>query len=204
MQCIIFDCDGTLVDSEYLCHFAMQEKLAELAVVESADQMMKDFRGGKLADIIRTLEHRHHLVLDNSFVSSYRQLVTQLFESDLQPIAGVKQLLGQVEILKCVASNGPLAKTHTALRTTGLDGYFNENCFSAYEINAWKPQPDLFLHAALKMDVKPTKCCVVDDSPVGIQAAIAANMQAVYFNPLGVEIKGAITIRKMPDLLLIL
>lgn len=204
IECVIFDCDGTLVDSEYLCHLAMQEKLFSLGVIEPAANMMHEFRGNKLAHIISTLEQRHKLLLNDDFIAGYRELVSNLFESELKPIAGVKQLLSRIDKSICVASNGPLTKTLTALRVTGLDGYFNDNCFSAYDINAWKPEPDLFLFTAFKMGIKPAQCCVVDDSPVGIQAALAANMHAVYFNPQGLLIEGAVTIREMPSLLSIL
>lgn len=77
----------------------------------------------------------------------------------------------------CVASSGPRSKIETSLRTTGLLPHFVDTIFSAYELNSWKPNPDLFLHAADHFDIAPENCVVVEDSYPGVQAGLAANMQ---------------------------
>ena len=55
--------------------------------------------------------------------------------------------------------------------------------FSAYEINVWKPEPDLFLNAAGNLGFEPEKCAVVEDSVFGIRAGLAAGMQVFAFDP---------------------
>jgi HAD superfamily hydrolase (TIGR01509 family) len=76
----------------------------------------------------------------------------------------------------CVASSGPREKIELSLRATGLLPYFRGRIFSAYELGSWKPEPDLFLHAAKVMAVAPARCAVVEDSVKGVRAGIAAGM----------------------------
>ena len=81
------------------------------------------------------------------------------------------------------ASSGPPAKISHALALTGLAPYFGERIFSAYTVGSWKPEPGLFLHAAAAMSFAPEHCVVVEDSPVGLQAAAAAGMRALHYAP---------------------
>jgi len=70
---------------------------------------------------------------------------------------------------------------------TGLSEYFRHHLYSAYDVNSWKPEPDLFLHAANQLELQPSECLVVEDSEVGVDGAIAANMKAVLYDPKGVH-----------------
>ena len=115
IQCIIFDCDGTLVDSEYLCNLALEMQLKEYGVEVSAQAMMEQYRGGKLADILQSIEAKHQVTLEETFVSEYRALVEKLFEQSLKPCAGVREFLNQNTLAVCVASSGPLEKIRRAL-----------------------------------------------------------------------------------------
>ena len=67
------------------------------------------------------------------------------------------------------------------LQTTALGHFFDDRLFSAYQISAWKPAPDLFLHAAENMRVEPANCLVVEDSTHGVEAAVAAGMRPIGF-----------------------
>jgi beta-phosphoglucomutase-like phosphatase (HAD superfamily) len=80
VKCVIFDCDGTLVDSEYLCNLALEMNLAELGVQESAAALIEKYRGWKLAEIFNELEAIYSIKLNES---KYRGLVAELFDQDL-------------------------------------------------------------------------------------------------------------------------
>lgn len=95
----------------------------------------------------------------------------------------MEKAIQQLDFEKCVASSGPINKIEKALSITGLLNYFNGNLFSSYEIGSWKPDSGIFLHAAKVMGFKPDECVVVEDSPVGIEAAKAAGMHAVLYDP---------------------
>ena len=79
----------------------------------------------------------------------------------------------------CVASQGKLEKIRLSLKLTKLDPLFpNEALFSAYSVPRGKPHPDLFLHAAASMAAEPERCAVIEDTPSGVTAAVAAGMRA--------------------------
>ncbi|MXW50941.1 MAG: HAD-IA family hydrolase [Gammaproteobacteria bacterium] len=182
---IIFDCDGTLVDSELLCNRALVMMLCQYGIKEDENDLTKRFRGGKLAEILSALEERHQVKFNEQFVDEYRAQVDALFVDHLQPIDGVVEVLDKLSIPFCVASNGPRAKIQRALSLTGLSRYFGNNVFSSYEIGSWKPDPTLFLHASAAMNVNPEECLVVEDSEAGILAANRAEMQACLFDVSG-------------------
>ncbi len=82
---------------------------------------------------------------------------------------------------KCVASSSPFDRIRVSLESTDLIRFFEPNLFSANEVRNGKPAPDVFLHAAAKMHVEPSECVVVEDSAVGVAAAVAAGMKVVGF-----------------------
>ena len=198
---IIFDCDGTLVDSEYLGHLAMEVQLHEVGVEDSASRIMAEHRGGKLGEIISSLEIKHGVVLNEEFVQAYRKRMADFSNKELKEIEGVTEVLGKITQSMCVASGGPIPKIELSLALTNLKQFFGYNIFSSYEVNSWKPDPNLFLHAAKAMNVAPEQCIVVEDSPIGVEAALSANMTAIFYNPLGLDVpKGVTSIKNMAEL----
>ena len=163
-RCVIFDCDGTLVDSEVLCNLGLEIKLKELGIQADSKLMADRFRGWKLADIVDVLSVEFNLNLDDTFITSYRKLVGDLFNSQLKAIPNVAIALTEIPQPKCVASNAPLDKIKQAVKATKLECFFDSNLFNAYTVQAWKPEPDLFLYAADMMGIKPKDCVVVEDS----------------------------------------
>lgn len=181
MKLVIFDCDGTLVDSEFLCNLALEHQLAELGVKSDANALLSKYRGGKLATIMSSLETEFSIFLPKSFEADYRLKVNNLFDEHLVANDGVKEVLTSLSILFCIASSAPRAKIERALNVTGLAKFFDKNIYSSYEVGSWKPEPDLFLHAAQMMGVESHKCCVVEDSLLGLQAANRAKMKSIYY-----------------------
>ena len=184
---IIFDCDGTLVDSEHLFNRALSLKLADRGICLTADQLVARFRGVKFANVLKALEREYSLTLNDAFVNDYRELVNSFFKKELSACDGVVETLDQIQLPMAVASNGPLTKMQIAMDVTGLSEYFQHHLYSAYDVNSWKPEPDLFLHAANQLELQPSECLVVEDSEVGVDGAIAANMKAVLYDPKGVH-----------------
>lgn len=178
---VIFDLDGTLVDSETLCNQAFLDLLP--ALTEPVETVVERYRGKKLADILQDIASRIGAPLPDQFEKLYRQRVAELFESDLKPVHGAADMLAGLEHPFCIASSGPPAKIAHALALTGLAPYFGDRIFSAYVVGSWKPEPGLFLHAAAAMGFAPANCVVVEDSPVGLQAAAAAGMRALHYVP---------------------
>ncbi|HAS42239.1 MAG TPA: haloacid dehalogenase [Microscillaceae bacterium] len=184
IKCLIFDCDGTLVDSEFLCNLGLEIKLRDYGIETSAHTMIEKYRGGKLAHILKSIEKAHGILLKDDFVSAYRKLVDELFEKELNPCEGVSEFLALNTLPVCVASSGPVQKINKALEITDLKKYFDTHIFSSYEINSWKPDPDIFLYAAQKMGFRPNECLVIEDSLKGIEAGLAAGMKTILFDPM--------------------
>lgn len=110
------------------------------------------------------------------FVSDFYTRMYDAFQRELRPVPGIISALDRISVPICVASNGNLDKMRTALDITGLLPRFEGRLFSVTEVARGKPFPDLFLYAAQRMGAIPARCVVVEDSPLGVQAGIAAGM----------------------------
>lgn len=179
--CVIFDLDGTLVDSEVLCNQAFVDLLPDLG--ETAEQLVRRYRGIKLDLTLADLESRIGRTLPATFEATYRERVAELFSERLQPVPGADNMLQGLDRPKCIASSGPPHKIAHSLKVSGLAGYFADNIYSSYVVGIWKPEPGLFLHAARDMGHAPENCIVVEDSAVGVQAAHAAGMTVLRYDP---------------------
>ena len=181
--CLLFDSDGTLVDSESINMRALADELALQNIVEDPNALLGNYRGWRIKQVLEDLGKRHKLLLDAAFEKRFRQRASDYFDRDLQPVSNIKAALTQLGYPKCVASNAPMAKLVQVLTKTQLDLFFDGKLFSAYEIASFKPDPGLFLHAANSMGFDPANCVVIEDSLVGVQAAMAANMHCVLYHP---------------------
>jgi len=201
-QCLLFDNDGTLVDSERLCNIALVVKCKEYGITLDADELVIRFRGWKLAKILDTLSIEYELTLADDFVESYRSIVADLFETELKPIDNIEEALKNLAQPKAVVSSGPVHKINQALRVCGLAKYFNNHIYSSYEVKIWKPDPGIFLHAANSMGFKPEHCIVIDDGPVGVEAGYRAGMKTLFFNRFNepVEFPSVISFNSMKEL----
>jgi HAD superfamily hydrolase (TIGR01509 family) len=179
VQCIIFDLDGTLVDSETLCNQAFIDLIPNLSL--KVEDLLLRFRGRKLAGIFNDIESIIGRDLPANFEAMYRARVYALFDTDLVAFPHVQIALQNLDIKMCIASSGPQYKIATALKKTGLYEIFSGHIYSSYDIQKWKPDPSLFLYAASEMGIPPQSCLVIEDSAVGIDAAISAGMRPLQF-----------------------
>ena len=185
--CLLFDSDGTLVDSELLNNDALSAELADSGINETADRLVSRYRGWNFFKVLPDLQQRHNVVLDDSFTERFRERASQHFSEHLLPVNGIESALSELDHPKCVASNAPMKKLRHVLEVTGLYRHFTDRLYSAYEINSWKPALGLFLHAAARMGFEPGQCIVVEDSEVGVEAACAAGMSVVLYDPAGIS-----------------
>ena len=194
MRCVLFDSDGTLVDSEGLAGEGLSQAFLELGCELDAGELVRRFRGWQLSAQLELLSRENTLVLPGDFVARYRALLSELIERELQAIDGVPEALSRISLPMGVVSNGPRNKIELALRVCGLSTYFGDNIFSAYELDAWKPDPALYLLAARAMGFAPAECAVVEDTLIGVEAGVRAGMRTLFYNPLGEDCPFAETI----------
>ncbi|MFM2305152.1 MAG: hypothetical protein RLZZ135_2565 [Cyanobacteriota bacterium] len=182
-KAVIFDCDGTLVDSEFIGNRVLSESMFELGLDLSTEECIARFTGCKMADCLSELESDLGKPLPEGFIAILRNRISEAFRLDLQAFVGVEKVLKKLKVPICVASSGPIEKIELSLTHTNLIQYFQGRIFSSYEIGMWKPDPSLFIHAAKQMGIDPQNCLVVEDSRPGFQAAKAAGMKLLKFQP---------------------
>jgi len=180
-ELIVFDCDGVLVDSEMIASRELAAYLAEQGVDLAPEEARQRFTGCSLATVHEKIQTENGVILPATFEEDLRRRDRAAFDRELKAIPGIHALLEQLPLAKCVASSGSPEKINHSLKLTGLDGFFGQNLFSARMVTHGKPAPDLFLFAAHRMGVAPKDSLVIEDSPVGIEAARAAGMTAVGF-----------------------
>lgn len=185
---VIFDNDGVLVDSEPIANRILAGLLTELGHPTTYEESIRDYMGSAMHRVHDLVAERTGRRLPEDFDATYYARVFDGFRRELEPVPGVTTVLEKLAadgVPYCVASSGSHERIRVALRKTGLYGHFGEErIFSAQDVGRGKPAPDLFLHAARTLGVAPERCAVVEDSPLGVRAAVAAGMDAYGFTAM--------------------
>ncbi|WP_432058863.1 HAD family hydrolase [Streptomyces sp. bgisy022] len=208
---VIFDNDGVLVDSEPISNRLLAGYLTELGHPTTYEDSIRDYMGSAMHRVHDLVEERTGRRLPDDFDDVFHSRVFAAFERELKPVPGVVDVLEKLAadaVPYCVASSGSHERIRVGHRTTGLDRWFtSERVFSSQDVGRGKPAPDLFLYAAERMGVAPERCAVVEDSPLGVQAALAAGMDVYGFTAMtpAERLAGArqlfADLRELPDLL---
>ncbi len=180
-RAVIFDCDGVLVDTEPVSNQVLAGLLTEAGVPTTVELCMREYRGRAMSSVLAAAAERRGGPLGFDVAARYYAEVEAIFARSLEPVPGIVAALDRISLPWCVASSGPHHKMEVTLRTTGLWPRFAGRIFSASEVAAGKPAPDLFLHAARRMGFDPASTAVVEDSLPGVEAAVAAGMRALAF-----------------------
>jgi HAD superfamily hydrolase (TIGR01509 family) len=173
---IIFDCDGVLVDSEPIANRLFSVMLGEIGLPMTYEETLRQFMGCSMPTWVAMVEQRLGRPVPPGFVSDFYTRLDAAFRRELRAVPGILSALDRISVPICVASNGNLAKIRAALGLTVLLPRFEGRLFSVTEVARGKPFPDLFLYAAQRMGARPAQCAVIEDSPLGVQAGIAAGM----------------------------
>lgn len=184
VKCVIFDCDGVLIDSEPLCCQALVNVFLPYDSTVTYEECAKHFQGGKIADILTETRDRLGLTVRlDDLEPMYREQTQVLFQAKLKPIQGVHEVLEQLKsngIQYCVVSNSPRNKIEFSLKLTHLMKEFEGKIFSAFDANSWKPEPDLLRYAAMNMGFSSEECLYVDDSVKGVEAGVRAGITTAH------------------------
>ncbi|HET7570371.1 MAG TPA: HAD family phosphatase [Gammaproteobacteria bacterium] len=178
---VIFDCDGVLVDSERIANRVFCEMLNELGLHVSLQDMFDRFVGLSMPQCVELIAEMHGEPPPPTFVAELRQRTAPALKAEIEPVRGVAEVLAKLRVPYCVASSGEHEKIRLTLGATGLLKYFEGRIFSVADVENPKPAPDVFLFAASQLGANPSACVVIEDTPVGVRAAVAAGMTALGF-----------------------
>src|SRR5262245_6006655 len=181
---VIFDCDGVLVDTEAVANEVMSVVLGRFGFDITAEQCRLRFVGRSIEAIQVEIETESGRSFGPNWPALLRAETERSFDRGVEPISGVRAAMEEilrVDVKYCVASSGRLSKMRKSLGLAGLLPYFEHALFSAEQVERGKPAPDLFLFAAERMGVTPSKCVVIEDSVPGVQAGIAAGMPVLAY-----------------------
>lgn len=212
---IIFDCDGVLVDTEPMTTRLIAEAVSDMGWAVDQAFAIETFKGKDMKDIVAMVGEKLGRAVPE-LTEHYRvKMYAELESGGADPMPGAVDLLDALDAIadgpkRCVASNGPRRKMHASLISSGIADRFggmeSPTIFSAYDIDKWKPDPALFLHACAQMGARPDRCIVFEDSESGIEAACRAGMRSVGVGGLTPSSKLAargatVTIERMDELL---
>lgn len=186
IEAVIFDADGTLVDSEAPGLDVLHQQALALGLAWERAALHDRFRGVRMADCAARLAAeagRSEPGFADDLLQRIRADMAVRFRQGLSPMPGASELLRRLAIPFCVATNGPREKVELTLGLTRLLPLLAGRIHSAYEVGSFKPDPELFLHAAASMGIDAERCAVVEDSLPGIEAGLAAGMQVFSLLP---------------------
>lgn len=179
-ELVIFDCDGVLVDSEALAVQVESVLLTEAGFPLTPEEITDAYVGLSYASMMAALAERFGKPVPESLDALVQQRVMDAFPTELTAVDGMPGFLEALELPRCVASSSDLDRIRLSLQVTDLaDAFSDDRLFSAQMVERGKPEPDLFLHAAATCGVDPADCVVIEDSPHGVQAGVAAGMRVI-------------------------
>ncbi len=208
LPALIFDCDGVLIDSEYLASRVEAELAGELGLKMSVAETHDLFLGKTVDGVLDAIAARTGERPSSGWIYNWAFATAHAFLRELKAVDGVGVA---VETLRrrghrmAVASQSPLARVRMSLQVAGLAGQFGEHIYVTSMVARPKPAPDIYLLAASRLGAAPRDCIVIEDSPAGAAAALAAGMRAVGYAPgdtaQAMRASGAQLIQSMDDLI---
>ena len=182
IRAVIFDMDGTLIDTEKYYRIFWPKALAEFGYHMTDEQALtmrslgRPFAPGRLKEWFGE-ELDYYAV---------RQRRKDMMEECLDR-EGIRRKPGALELVRRLKADGITTAIATAtdpertakyLRLTGLEGYF-DRLISATQVKEGKPSPDIYLFACEQLGLKPEECLAVEDSPNGVLSAYRAGCKVV-------------------------
>jgi HAD superfamily hydrolase (TIGR01509 family) len=180
---VIFDCDGTLVDSMPLHYEAWLASLKHhQAPFDFTENYFYSKAGVREQDVVKLLNTEYGTLIDPDSVAAYK---ADLFETLIPQIKAIgpvaefaRSMFGKMPL--SVASGSEEHIVRGCLEANGLLSLFDDIIITPRLVDRGKPAPDMFLLAAQRMGISPEDCLVLEDGQSGIDAAKAAGMQWLF------------------------
>ncbi|MCL4066308.1 HAD family phosphatase [Pseudomonas sp. GX19020] len=179
---VLFDCDGVIVDSEGPTFQIMLAEFASCGFHLTLEELERDYIGGTVEDVA-SRARANGADLPESWVADLYANMYAMLEAGVPLIPDILQVFDRLDaagIPYAVGSNGSPEKMQITLGARGLIPRFR-TVLSGQAIGRPKPLPDLYLACAKACGVAPEACVVIEDSPAGARAAIAAGIPCLGF-----------------------
>ncbi|HNY25688.1 MAG TPA: HAD-IA family hydrolase [Alphaproteobacteria bacterium] len=171
IECIIFECDGVLVDSECMgCkeNIALLKKI--LPIVNERYMNLSKNLDKRQINAINDLVNNGPIILPE-------HKICENFNKTLKPTQHIKEVLERLTVPYCIASNDSIKSVEYKLRKAGLYSHFQGKIFGS-DLIVWpKPAPDIYLYTLNKMNLKPENCLAVENCTSGIHSALSAGIK---------------------------
>ena len=186
---VLFDCDGVLVDSEPITNGVLRDMLHEHGWSMTVEECMHRFVGKAVVDERASIEANTGKPLTPEWMVEFRARRNAALQADVAAIPNVHDAVQRIHVgyagrIAC-ASGADLPKVLLQLRKVALLPYFEGRAFSGHDMPRSKPFPDVYLAAAAALGVDPVRCAVVEDTPTGIAAGVAAGATVFGYAPQG-------------------
>ena len=177
-ELVIFDCDGVLVDSERLANEVFARVLNEECGFDLClEDMFQTFVGHSSSQCMDIIEGMLGKELPVGLEQRYKDEINLALSTSVTAVRGIDKALAELSIPFCVASSGSYEKMQITLGRTKLLRHFEGKLHSTSDVERGKPFPDVYLYAAKNMGIlDPSKCLVIEDSPLGVEGGVAAGM----------------------------
>jgi HAD superfamily hydrolase (TIGR01509 family) len=199
---VLWDLDGTLVDSEQYHWLAWRDSMAAEGVTLTHQQFLKTFglrNDAIVPQWIPGVTPERIAQIANAKEQLYRGLVR---EGGLEPLPGARhwtERLAQEGWGQAIASSAPRENVDAVLAVIGLAAYF-QVIVSAEDVTLGKPDPQVFLTAAARLGSAPAQSIVVEDAPAGIEAARRAGMASIGVRRNGSPLPADLAVSSLTDL----
>lgn len=178
---VIFDLDGTIVNSEITSVYGYMKILSEFDIDIKIEDALKFFCGHSKVSNENFIEQQWGIKFSDKQIKDKKSWIRQQKEN-MTIVEGITEFISKIKCTKVIASGSSLETIDKSLRKFGFESDFPvKNRFSASQVKRGKPEPDLFILASRKFGINPDRCIVIEDSPDGIKAAIDAGMHFIWF-----------------------
>lgn len=183
---VIFDCDGVLVDSEKTANEVFAKILnEECGFSLSLEDMFQTFVGHSSGQCMAIIERMLGAKPPPNLEQRYKDEINYALSTSVTAVTGIEKAIAEISIPFCVASSGSYEKMQTTLGTTKLIQHFEDKLYSTSDVERGKPFPDIYLHAAREMGIlNPSRCLVIEDSPLGVEGGVSAGMVVFGYTEL--------------------